>query len=312
MKLVLRRGQNTSMMRTSKTTPQEPYRYPVPLASWKASHNLTATNTTNFWNKIVCSRASHCCCPRTYRFLRVRRQEDHNGKRRRSLNLFVEKRSRELTSRPSEDSSSRMEVTASNAVEFVRTPKDIQPQKTKKSTVTNIEKAEPGRGGKQHKYLQQLVKQLAEERKFRATIEETILGGEGRVDVSLLHGGYRIACQISVTTTRDWELSNVEKCIAAGYDEVVLVGSTEHQVKALAKFIEENLDEEHQGKIRYAVPESIIEFLDSIKVGPKTTASEVRGYKVKVTRQDLSPEETAKRRAAVAGVIARSLRKGKE
>lgn len=130
--------------------------------------------------------------------------------------------------------------------------------------------------------------------------------------MSLVRGGYRIACQVCVTTSKDWELGNVEKCIAAEYDEVVLIGSTERQVKALTKFITENLDTEHHSKIRYAVPESIIEFLDSIEAGPKVTESEVRGYKVKVTRQDLSPEEIAKRRAAVAGVIARSLRKGKK
>jgi len=138
---------------------------------------------------------------------------------------------------------------------------------------------------------------------FRATIEETILSGEGRVDVSLVRNGYRVACQVSVTTTKDWELQNVERCLAAGYQEVVLVLST--------KFIEDNLDEDHKGRVRYAVPETIPEFLDSIDTGPVTTESEVRGYKVKVTRQNLSPDEIAKRRAAVAGVIARSLKKQK-
>jgi hypothetical protein len=224
----------------------------------------------------------------------------------------VEQTVSEPAPHPIERNPSHSDAKAPVAAQNVSTPKDIAPRKPKTPNVTEIDKPEPGRGGKQHKYLQQLVKQLAEERKFRATIEETILGGDGRVDVSLVRGGYRIACQISVTTTKDWELGNVEKCIAAGYDEIVLIGSTERQVKALAKFIEENLDAEHHGKIRYAVPESIVEFLDSIEAGPKTTESEVRGYKVKVTRQDLSPEEIAKRRAAVAGVIARSIRRTKD
>lgn len=52
----------------------------------------------------------------------------------------------------------------------------------------------------------------------------------------------RVAWQISVTTTKDWELSGIEKCIAAGYTEVVLVSSTERHIKKLAKFVEENLD----------------------------------------------------------------------
>jgi len=174
------------------------------------------------------------------------------------------------------------------------------------------EMASPGRGGTQHKYMQQLVKQLAEERGYRATIEETILGGEGRVDVSLVRNGYRVACQVSVTTTKDWELQNVEKCLVAGYQEVVLILSTERQLKATSKFIQDNLEERDRGRVRYAIPETLPEFLDSIDTGPQTTESEVRGYRVKVTRQDLSPEEIAKRRAAVAGVIARSLKKQKD
>lgn len=165
-----------------------------------------------------------------------------------------------------------------------------------------------GRGGKQHKYLQHLVKQLAEERGFRATVEETILGGDGRVDVSLVRGGRRVACEISVTTGKDWELGNVEKCLAAGYDEVVLILGNVRQVKTLSTFIAQNIAERDRERIRFAMPESIMEFLDSIEQSPQTSESEVRGYKVKVTRQNLSPEEVASRRAAVANVIARSLK----
>lgn len=167
-----------------------------------------------------------------------------------------------------------------------------------------------GRGGKQHKYLQHLVKQLAEERGFRATIEETILDGEGRVDVSLVRGGRRVACEISVTTGKDWELGNVEKCLAAGYDQIVLILGSARQVKTLSTFVEQNVDENDRGKIHFAIPESIVEFLDSIESPPQTSQSEVRGYKVKVTRQNLSPDEIATRRAAVASVIARSFKKG--
>src|SRR2546428_5070259 len=43
----------------------------------------------------------------------------------------------------------------------------------------------PGRGGLQHKYLQSLVKRLAEKRGFEAQIEKTVLGGHGHVDVAL-------------------------------------------------------------------------------------------------------------------------------
>lgn len=167
---------------------------------------------------------------------------------------------------------------------------------------------QPGRGGQQHKYLQHLFKQLAEERGFRASIEETILDGAGRVDVSLIRGESRIACEISVTTNQDHELGNVEKCLAAGYTEVVLVGSNERHIKSLAKFIEENLDESEQGKVRYIVPEHLIEYLDSLGEALQPTEQTVRGYKVRTVQHVVDPKEGGARRQAIAGVIARSLK----
>jgi hypothetical protein len=74
-----------------------------------------------------------------------------------------------------------------------------------------------GRGGREHKYLQQLLKQVGEDRGFRATIEQQITGGAGSVDISLERDGKRIACEISVTSTSEQELGNVRKCLAAEY-----------------------------------------------------------------------------------------------
>ena len=47
------------------------------------------------------------------------------------------------------------------------------------------EPKELGQGGKEHTYIQNLVKQFAEDRNFRAVIEQDILDGTGRVDVAL-------------------------------------------------------------------------------------------------------------------------------
>ncbi len=173
------------------------------------------------------------------------------------------------------------------------------------------ESSQPGRGGRQHKYVQHLVKKLAEERGFRATIEETILDGAGRVDVSLVRDGLRVACQVSVTTTKDWELGGIEKCLAAGYSEVILIASTERHIKGLSKFIEENLDPKDQGRVRYITSESIVEHLDSFGK-PAPTEQVVRGYKVRTVQQSVDSEDAASRRKAISEVIARSLKKGKE
>lgn len=199
-------------------------------------------------------------------------------------------------------------ITQNVAVSTPASP-DVEIEPKRKTPPARKEAVQPGRGGQQHKYLQHLLKQLAEERGFRASIEETILDGAGRVDVSLVRGERRIACEISVTTNQDQELGNVEKCLAAGYIEVVLVGGNERHIKALAKFIEENLDESERGKVRYIVPEHLIEYLDSLGDAPQPREQNIRGYKVRTVQQVVNPKEANARRQAIAGVIARSVSK---
>jgi len=193
------------------------------------------------------------------------------------------------------------------APSFTAPPVAVPREEKKKPPRPIVETPQEGRGGRQHKYLQHLVKQLAEEKGFRASIEESILNGAGQVDVSLVRGERRIAVEISVTTNRDHELGNIEKCLAAGYMEIVLVGATERHVKSLSRFIEENLEEASRGKVRYMVPEGCIEYFDSLGVVPQSTENMVRGYKVKTVRQVVDPKDAEARRQAIAGVIARSL-----
>lgn len=190
-------------------------------------------------------------------------------------------------------------------------PPEAPPPRTPKATepMEYIPETPPGgRGGRQHKYLQQLVKQLGEERGFRATIEESILDGRGRVDVSLVRSSLRVACQISVTTTSDWELGGIEKCLEAGYGEVVLLGGSERHLKSLAQFIEKNLEEDIRAKVRFLTADGFIEYLDGLGK-PEPQERVVRGYTVRTVHQTVSAADAAARRSAIAEVIARSLRK---
>jgi Type IV secretion-system coupling protein DNA-binding domain len=170
---------------------------------------------------------------------------------------------------------------------------------------------EPGRGGRQHKYLQQLIKGMGEERGFLATIEETILDGAGRVDVSLRRDGMRVACQISITTTKDWELGGIEKCFAADYSEIALICGSDRHLTTLSKFIEENLDEAYRGKVRYVASEAIPAFLDGLGK-PSHTEQVIRGYKVRTVKQGGDSSDAAARRRAITEVIARSIKRAKD
>ena len=170
--------------------------------------------------------------------------------------------------------------------------------------------SQAGKGGRQHKYLQHLVKQLGEEQGFRATIEQPILDGAGRVDISLVRDNLQIAFQVSVTTTMDWELGGVEKCFAAGFQEVVLIGISERHVKRLSEYIEANLSPEYQSKVRYLTSESIMEFLNSY-TSPVPREKLVKGYKVRTRQQGIDQKEATLRRKAISEVIAKSIQKNK-
>ncbi len=167
----------------------------------------------------------------------------------------------------------------------------------------------PGRGGKQHKYLQEVIKQTAEECGYLATIEEPVLNGTGWVDVSLRRGDTRIACEISMTSTRDQELGNIEKCIAAGFTEIILVCPGERRRASLQKFIAARLEEEHIPRVRFLMPEELVsQLFDSVPI-PEAKEETIRGYRVTATQKRLSEEESRARRDAIGRLIARSMRK---
>jgi hypothetical protein len=163
-----------------------------------------------------------------------------------------------------------------------------------------------GRGGKQHKYLQNLLKEFAISKGYHAVIEEPILDGAGRVDVSLTKDEAKVACEISVTTGRDYELGNLEKCLAADYSQVVFVSSDVRHVKAMEKLALGHFEDEERGRLHFTVPDGALALLARLAGEPTTTT--VRGYKVRTTAAVLDPEEAVRRRSAVAGVIAQSLK----
>lgn len=164
---------------------------------------------------------------------------------------------------------------------------------------------ESGKGGPQHRYVQHLVKGLAEERGFRAVIEEGVAGGQ--VDVGLHRGELAIACEISVTSTAPYEARNIAKCLSAGFTHVLAVAADAKRLRAVEKAAREALSESEVSRVVFLTPEGVADALDAF-TPPVEEATVVRGYKVKVSRTFVSEDEAGDRRATVARVIAQSLR----
>ena len=123
----------------------------------------------------------------------------------------------------------------------------------------------PGRGGEHHKYLQQLIKRWAEARGYAVTIEKQILDGLGSVDVALEKGGRRIACEVSVTTDAEHETGNVEKCLAAGFDEVILISSEKKVLTSVRHALVAALSTAQYRQVKFLAPEEAFSFIESLE-----------------------------------------------
>lgn len=170
-----------------------------------------------------------------------------------------------------------------------------------------IQFRDSGGGGVKHKYIEHLIKELGEERGFRATIEESIHDGSGRVDVILRRQKLSFAFEISVTTTKDHELANVEKCLALPFTHVIMMASHAKHLKGLSMHIGKALEEEETKRVSFLLPEDLPGFLDGYPLVDAPKEKVVKGYTVRSRAAVVNPTEAVARRRAIASVVARSL-----
>lgn len=143
----------------------------------------------------------------------------------------------------------------------------------------------PGRGGAQHKYLQELVRRWADANGWRATIEQQVLDGLGSVDVALTKGEHRVAVEISVSSTVDYEIGNLQKCLAAGFHSVALVAVEKRTIKALRGRVAETFRAQEQARTTVVDPEELFGFLKQVDQATSAiTERHSRGFKVQVRR----------------------------
>lgn len=169
----------------------------------------------------------------------------------------------------------------------------------------------PGRGGPQHKYLQSLIAKWSEARGWKTTIEKRILDGLGHVDLALERGTLAIACEISVTTNPQWELGNVRKCLAGGFQYVALVASDERALRRAEAAIHPELSEEDRSRVRFVTPDGFFIFVDGLATESAESVSRIRGYSVAVRRRPVGSKEGDARSDAISRVIAAALRRMK-
>jgi hypothetical protein len=123
---------------------------------------------------------------------------------------------------------------------------------------TQVAKEEASR----HRYLQSLIKKMAEEKGYKAVIEQSTPDNQGKLNVSLERNAKKIACEVSITTTGDQELENIEKCLKAGYEQAVLCSPDKKTLESVKSIVSQKVNESNQKRVLFFQPEELFYCLE--------------------------------------------------
>ena len=152
-----------------------------------------------------------------------------------------------------------------------------------------------GRGGKQHIQIQNAIKSLANQYGWLADLEYQV--ADGSVDVWMERQGLSIACEITVTTPTDYELRNIEKCIAAGADEIWVISEDKPKLAEIEKRFGLN------ASVHYFTPDNLPSEIEA-RSGLETRSGDtVRGYSVTVKQAYTTEADLEMRRDQLARVM---------
>jgi len=175
-----------------------------------------------------------------------------------------------------------------------------------------------GRGGVQHQAIQQRIKAVAENLGYKVTVEKSVLAGQGSIDLVIerVGGGSGIACEINVTSTVDYEVGNVTKCLKAGFSRVAVICPRTERLARLEEAVNGCLAPVQSKQVAFYSPDTFIAFLQALALEELRTPAEAtpapevrRGYKVKRSFVTLSPEESKAREDAALKMITERMRK---
>jgi len=161
-------------------------------------------------------------------------------------------------------------LTTEQASQHAKPENDIkQPKPQKVERPLSYERA---RGTRAHSLGQNVIAGIGELYGFKSKVEKPLANGTGFVDVSLERDGLTIACEISITTSAEWETKNVIKCINAGYDHVWVVVSHIKKINPITAKIREAVSIIDQSKVKVLTTDTCFSELEKLgrRVDPKT------------------------------------------
>lgn len=212
-----------------------------------------------------------------------------------------------------ESSDDKIDDTIKTLPKIVKEEKKLIPKKEKK-VFTNFEKqkevylkqADEQEILRKHRSLQYFVRTMAVQRGFKATLEEKSNNG-GRVDVGLLKDEIRIAIEISVTNTVDYEVQNILKCIDSNYSLVYMISDDEKHLQNIKEQSLKVIPKKLHSKIHFFPSKELSLYLDALTPTSIVKEKRVRGYRVKVNYK--TENANINKQKSITNIIMNAIRK---
>ena len=160
-----------------------------------------------------------------------------------------------------------------------------------------------------HRYLQNLIKRMAESRGYSVLIEETTPDGKGRVDVRLQRNNRRIAVEVCSTTEVTWEMHNIQKCLDAGFDIVVECTDDKKTIDNIKKEAETAFTKNQLERIFVFEPEELFHYLDQENAKEASKEVRTKGYRVKVEYSAVSSADAKQMNESIMKTVTDATRK---
>ena len=207
------------------------------------------------------------------------------------------------------------ELSIRTDVSPTETPVREKESKNHVETSKSRQEETPVEANKQHRYLQSIIKRIGERKGFISTIEKQVFGGVGKVDVALEKDDLKIACEVANTNSVDYEVQNIQKCLSAGFQKVVVISESTRHLSNIKKNISAFLVEHQMERVHFLEPDSFHLFLENLLSSePKDNEPEVRirGYKVDASFKEPSDAENDAKEKVIAKVISEAIKRSEK
>lgn len=133
---------------------------------------------------------------------------------------------------------------------------------------------------KEHNRIQISLKKLGQQYGFLAETEKETTDG-GRIDLVLSNQSVKLAFEISITNTADYEIQNIRKCLREGYTQIFLVSTRPKHLKAIEEKAQSEMKTSELAKILFVNPDKVINYIVPKTTLPPPETEIIKGFRVK-------------------------------